>query len=289
MERLTGLSGLGDYGRAIDLEDQASPEERSGDIADPRHAKVTHGGPYPYESAQGMNGSHGPYGADNQLLGDEWWFYQPAGDEWDDPTFDHTPVTRAAPFPKGVASGPVPGESPDHIAEQLRQSAIMHSVKTGAGLKVLYPVSGLGHQNDEWAELDNVTPGNTDLTTLPKQAMSSGFMFGTTDRTQSMARQNSYGYDSAHHHRRYATGSIPGNTMWMKPGGRPLVKTMAGPARLPTGLDSPFHGQDTGAAFGIHGAVLQNIPTEYAPPSQPYLAPANTPVVTGDDADVVWY
>jgi hypothetical protein len=108
---------------------------------------------------------------------------------------------------------------------------------------------------------------------LPKQAISSGFMWGTRDRTQSMARQNEYGFDSAHMFRRWAVGAIPGNHMWMRPGGRPLVKSLPGPARPAVGVDSPFHGDDLGASFSIDGAMLQNVPTEYLPPPAVKLAP----------------
>lgn len=292
MNGLTGLTGIAEYQQQINEDAQATPEERSGGMADERHA---HRGevsrPYPWESSSlGMGGSHGPYGPENQMLGDEQWFYQPAGDVSDDPTFDLTPSTHATPFPKGVASGPVPGETPDDIANQLTQSAWLHSVKNQAGRKALYPAQALGIQNDTWEELVETTPGHSDLSVLPRQAMSSGFMFGTTDRTQSMARQNGYGYDSAHMHRRYATGSIPGNTMWMRPGGRPLAKSLPGPARPAIGPDSPFAGQDLGLAFGIDGAILQNMPTEYVPPAQPSLAPAvSYQGYSGDESVVEWY
>jgi hypothetical protein len=117
--------------------------------------------------------------------------------------------------------------------------------------------------------------------------MSSGFMWGTRDRVQSMARQNEFGFDSSHRHRRYADAPIPGNYMWLRPGGRPLQKTLAGPARPAIGPESPFSGDDLGFTFGIDGAVLQNVPTEYVSPAQPKLA---APMAYDDnDAVVEWY
>lgn len=286
---LTGLMGLAEYQRVIDEDSQATPEQRSGGPADQRHGNWgEQAAPYPWESSLSLGGSHGPYGPENQLLGDEWWLTTPAGQESDDITFDRTPSKRAGPFPKGVASGPVPGATPDDIAEQLRQSAAIHSIQTGAGLKALYPVQGLGVQQDEWQEIWYVDPGNSDLVQVPNQMKSSGFLWGTTDRTQSFAHQNDHGFGSKHMKRRFATGSIPGNTDWMRPGGRPLQKSLPGPSRPPIGVDSPFHGDDLGAAFGVQGAVLQNMPTEYVPPPQPNLAAAY-PVESGLEPVVEWY
>jgi hypothetical protein len=286
---LSGLNGLAEYQQMIDADSQATPEERSGNPADPRHGnRGEQARPYPWQSSLAMTGSHGPYGPENQMLGDEWWLVEPGGDPTDDITFDRQPNTRAAPFPRGIASGPVPDEGPDAIANQLIQSAQIHGVDAGARLKATYPAQGLGVQQDDWVEIWSLTPGATGLQPLPKQAMSSGFMWGTRDRTQSMARQNEFGYDTAHVHRRYATGSIPGNTDWMRPGGRPLMKSLAGPARPPIGPDSPFEGQDMGQAFSADGAVLQQVPREYVPPPQPNLAPAFAHD-SGNDAVVEWY
>lgn len=284
---LTGLTGLAGYQQQIDNESQATPEERSGGTADPRHGiRGEQARPYPWESkATQAATAHGPYGPANQMLGDEQWFYEIGGEEWQDPAMDHTPSHRAGPFPKGVASGQVPGETPDDIAEQLRQSAMLHSINTNAGIGRMTSIPAL---NDEWQENYNIGPGNSDLQPLPKQAMSSGFMWGTRDRIQSMARQNEYGFDSAHTHRRYAVGSIPGNTMWLKPGGRPLAKSLPGPARPAIGLDSPFTGHDLGASFGIGGAMLQTVPPEYTPPPQPNLASASDRIQTNNSVVEFW-
>lgn len=273
MARLTGLTGLAGYqvlNESVD-ESQATPEERMGGAADPRHSESADK-PYPYMSTPGQTGSHGPYGPENQLLSDEGWFFESAGHWSQDPYMDQTPTRRAGPFPKGIASGPVPGDHPDAIANQLVQSAAIHGIKTNAGFRPLHTRLG-DAQNDNWTSFDQLNPGHTELQQLPRQALSSGFMWGTRDRTQSMARQNEHGFDSAHMFRRWAVGAIPGNFLWMRPGGRPLAKTLPGPARPPVGVDSPFHGDDLGASFGIDGAVLQNVPTEYAPPPAVNLAP----------------
>jgi hypothetical protein len=283
---LTGLTGIAGFQVQINQDAQATPEERYGDVADPRHAVIgEQAEPYSWESKATQAASmHGPYGPENQMLGDEFWFLQPAGEMTQDPAFDRTPSRRAGPWPKGIASGPVPGDGPDDIGNQLRQSYGIHSINLCASVRML---TGFPAVQDEWQELVETNPGHSDLQPLPRQAMSSGFMWGTRDRTQSMARQNEYGFDSAHMHRRWATGPIPGNTMWLKPGGRPLAKTLAGPARPAIGVDSPFAGDDLGQSFDINGAYLQNVPMEYVAPVQPNLAP---PLATNEALPVVeWY
>lgn len=285
MAGLTGLTGIAQQQRQVNEEPQADAEERSGGSADPRHARIgSLGERYPWESHLAMAGSHGPYGLENQLLGDPEWIWESGGDPTDDPDFDRTPSHRAGPFPKGINSGPIPGENPDDVAEQLRQSSEIHAVRTGAGLKTLH---ALDAHNNEWCEIWQVKPGSSDQVSIPRQLMSSGYLYGTTDRVQSMARQNQYGFDSSHQHRRYADAPIPGNYMWMKPGQRPMLKTLAGPARPAIGKDSPFRGQDLGTSFSYDGAVLQNVPSEYVAPAQPNLGTA--PRVDEDTGTVEWY
>jgi hypothetical protein len=60
--------------------------------------------------------------------------------------------------------------------------------------------------------------------------------------------------------------------MWMRPGGRPMVKTTPGPARPATGQDSPFTGQNLAWAYGLQGAVLATAPIDYEPPPEPFVA-----------------
>lgn len=284
---LVGLSAIAGFQTNVDTTPQATAEQRYGGTADPRHANVGEvARPYPWESNVGQGGSHGPYGPENQLLFDfDEWALTPSGQVEDDPTFDRTPAKGAAPTPRGILSGPIDGYSPDAVADMRRQSAAIHGIRMGAGLKSL---TGLDASQDEWVEVWDVAPGTSNLAPLPKQAMSSGYGWGTRSREQSMARQNEYGFDSTHHHRRYADGAIPGNTMWMRPGGRPMRKTLAGPARPPIGPSSPFAGQDLGMNWNPTGAILQNVPSEYVPPPTPQLQPA---VVSPDygDAVVEWW
>lgn len=279
---LTGLSGLAGYQVLIEEDSQATPELRMGDAADPRHADAS-------PEKQFGRGSRigepvGPRGPENQLLGDEQWFWEPGGEEWQDPRMDHTPSKRSGPWPRGILSGPTPSTFPEDVAGQREQSRIIHGIDTNADARFTYELEAL---NDSWETIDQLNPGHSDLEALPKQAMSSGFGWGTRDRTQSMAAQNEYGFDSAHQFRRFATGPIPGNTMWMRPGGRPLAKSLPGPARPAIGPNSPFTDDDLGAAFGIHGALLQNVPSEYVAPPQPTLS--QSVVSPENDSVVEWY
>lgn len=281
---LTGLSGLAGYQVVVDQNSQATPEERMGNPVDPAHADYLAQADIPRGSRIGA--PQGPYGPENQLLGNELDFFEPGGNPEQDPLFDYTPLTHAGPSIKGAASGPNLGDtSPDAMAIRRQQSYLAHSDGTGADGRVTYD-RGIA-LNDTWGTVDQVNPGNSDLATLPKQSQSSGFAWGTRDRTQSMARQNEFGFDSAHQHRRFATGPIPGNYMWMRPGGRPMAKGLPGPARPPIGVDSPFAGQDLGMAFSYDGAILQNVPQEYSPPAQPRLSAA--PSVDSNDSIVEWY
>lgn len=280
---LTGLSQLTSYSTLIEENSQASAEERSGGVVDPSHSKYL-AEDYIRRGAQ-MGEPRGPYGPENQLLSDETWFWESGGDPSQDPDIDLTPSDRAGPWPKGILSGPVGDPGPEYTGPKLAQLASLHGVKTNAPAR--FNKNRDFALNDDWNTVEVLNPGNSDLVPLPKQAMSAGYGWGTRDRTQSMARQNEYGFDSTHFHRRYATGSIPGNYFWMRPGGRPIVKTRSGGAKLPIGDNSPFTGQDIGTTFGIDGAVLQTTPYEYAAPPTPSLQAA--PSASGDDALVEWY
>ena len=284
---LTGLTGLATPVRQIDADNQATAEQRLGGIADPRHGiPGEQATPYPWQSkATQAAGPNVPLGPENQMLGDEWWFWEPGGTSGDDPWEDHTPSTHAAPEAKSVTMGRVPSANdPDQTARQLIRSHGIHSYDLGASERMQHNLDAL---QDDWELYQNTDAGHSDQVPIPRQMMSSGFMWGTRDRVQSMALQNSYEFDTHHWDRRVATGPIPGNTYWMRPGGRPMVKNMPGPARPPIGNDTPFAGDDLGAAFGINGAVLQNIPTDYVTPPTPQIAAAST--ATGDDAVVSWW
>lgn len=283
---LTGLSGIAGYQVLINEDSQATPEDRMGGPVDPAHEKYL-AQPYIPRGAQ-ITVPHGPYGPENQLLGDPYFLWEQGGSPEQDPSFDHTPSHRAGPWPKGILSGPNTGNvGPDATAERLKQSYALHSIDTNADAH--FQTGGIEALNDTWETVEQLNPGSDTLQEIPRQARSGVNGWGTRDRRQSMAAQNSYGFDSAHQHRRFATGSIPGNNMWMRPGGRPLIKSLAGPARPPIGTDSPFAGQDLGRAFDINGSVLQNVPSEYTPPPIPNLAPPVDSPTAGTDAYVEWY
>ena len=280
---LTGLSQLTSYGTLIEENSQASPEDRMGGVVDPSHAKGLAEDYIPRGSRIGV--PVGPKGPENQLLSDETWFWESGGDPSEDPDMDHTPSNRAGPWPKGIMSGPVGSPGPDDTGPKLAQLAALHGIKTNASAR--FNLDRDFAQQDEWQEIWEQNPGHSDLVQLPKQAMSGSAGWGTRDRTNSMAAQNEFGYDTAHMHRRFATGSIPGNYMWLRPGGRPIMKSRSGGAHLPIGDNSPFTGQDVGTNFGIDGAVLQSVPYEYTAPPTPALQAA--PDVSDGDTYVEWY
>lgn len=271
-------------------EPEATPEERYGGPADPRHAELgERAHPYPWERTQ--TGPHGPYGLE-ALIYDETGpdVALPASTLADDPTADLTPYSaaqrtggHAAPWPKGLPRSMQPD---DDNTDWLIQRAGIHQSDTGAGRKMLTDETGLAIQ-DSWVDFFNVEVGTSLQVPVPQQTASRSGGFGHRDRTQSQALQNSYGFDSSHYHRRYAVGSIPGNYMWLQPGSRPLHKSLAGPAKMATGQDSPFTGDDITLNFNPIGAVLMDQPTEYQPVPAPALSsPASS---LPDQAPLVGY
>lgn len=286
------ITGLAGQTRLIEDQAQASPEARSGNAVDPRHGQWgEQARPYPWQSSLAMGGTHGPYGLENSLLDDEYWWLSPAGDPGADVTRDMTPYrSHGGPQPKGILSGPIPGATPDDIADQLQQSKSIHAINTNAGTRAMVPPQALGIQNDQWEDFWVMNEGDTRVQPVSRQQMSTSFMYGSRDRVTSFARQNEYGFDTAHMHRRYATGSLPGNTYWMKPGGRPLVKNIPTVARPAIGPDSPFNGDDVMFDYNPQGAVLMATPPVYVPPAQPNLGanPANR-AASDSGALVEWY
>lgn len=283
MDGLTGLAGLQSLYVSTP---EADAEEIQGNPADPRHGKAgEQAQPYSWESQQTPAGKHGPYGppADDFLDENCDYYFLPAGMVTDDPTAETAPWTHAAPFPKNVAGDL--SVSPDNISRQRRFSMWAHSLKTGGKRNVTVPT--MEPQQDRWQEIWENDPGETMLSDVSPQ-MKAGLApagRGSTDRTQSFARQNRFGFDGWHMHRRFATGSVPGNYMWMRPGGRPMNKSLAGPARPPIGPDSPFAGHDLGQAFSYDGAILQDTPTQYVAPPEPYVSP---PVQYADESAPDW-
>ena len=266
--------GMGPIRGFVNPEPEATAEEIHGSPVNPFHGQYgEQAQPYSWQSQlTNYQGHMGPYGPENALLGDEDALSgQEAGTLGKDPYGDLTPYRgHAAPMTKTL-SGPLPSQY-DAINQQLVPAAEIRSTDLGASRK--FTETELGDaQQDRWQEIWDVETGTDKYP--PGQAIGSGmamFGFGNNDRTVNpMRKQNGYDFNAGHHHRRFATGSIPGNYMWMRPGGRPLVKSVAGPARPATGDASPFTGDDLGLSFGIQGAVLVDVPQEYQPPPTPQM------------------
>lgn len=275
---MPGPSGLAGITGFVIQNAEASPEAVHGGFVDPKHAEWGETDrPYPWENYTFGTGPHGPYGLENQLLGtdnapENRTF--PAGQLVQDPTADLTPSNHAAPYPR---EGPLSGNGscdPDDTTRQLLQSAWIHGTRMGSGRRRLYDPT-MHALNDSWTDFYELNPGaSTQMPITPQVGNASGG-WGSTDREQNaLTRQNTYGFDSAHMHRRYATGAIPGNYMWLQPGSRPLVRTFTGgPVNFPIGQDSPFTGDNPGATFGYQGVVLVNTPTQYSPVPEPNVVP----------------
>lgn len=272
---MQGLQGLAGLQTLVEDTPEAQPEAIHGGYVDPKHAQWGEtAAPYSYQSLQTPTGSasrniQDPY-VDDQ---DPYYYGLAAGNLGQDPTSERAPWTHAAPYPKDpIGTGSI---GPDNNIPRVMQNASIHASRVGGKRNVQSPT--MEAEQDDWKEIWEIEPGNVDLSLVPAQIKSGAAPGGRggTDRTQSFAKQNQYGFDSRHQHRRYAAGSIPGNYMWLKPGGRPLVKSLAGPARPPIGPESPFQGDNLGASFDTHGAILATIPTAYEAPPSPYVAPSS--------------
>lgn len=274
MSDLPGITGITGF---VDSNPEATPEQMHGGPADPRHGNWGEvAEPYSWESQlTGFTGPHGPY--DNAYSTDDNVPIFSAGNISQDPRGDFNPSvgqvggSHAAPITRPL-SGPLPSDY-EAITRQTIDSADQHASNLGASSKMQLSRPGLSVQQDDWSEDWAVTPGaSLQATDVPPQ-LKGGVMFGTRSREQSFARQNEYGFDSPHLHRRAANGPIPGNYMWMQPGSRPLHKSIPGTSRPAVGADSPFYQDDPMQTFGTVGAVLYNTPGEYVAPPEPNLAP----------------
>jgi hypothetical protein len=263
---LTGLTGF------VIVQPEAPPEKLHGNPVNPAHG---HWGeqaePFPYHQVSWGLTTHGPYGPENQLLGESPEVYTfGAGHGSEDPAYDHTPYTHAAPWPKDPIGDM--SVSPDNTARKLVESAAIHSTKTNATAKQQLAPTLEAH-NDSWSDFYTYNPGTSLQPAGVPQSV--GFAvggYGSRDRVNSHALQNSYGFDSSHMHRRWATGSLPGNYMYLQPGSRPMVRNLPGGMRLPVGQDSPFTGDDPFMAFSQTGAILSMTPPDYVAPPLPATA-----------------
>lgn len=285
VQQVSGLNALAGLQGFTNPTPEATPEEIHGGPVNPAHGlqgEVAQ--PYSWENEAMGIFPHGPYGPDAGIITFTGVPALPAGVLNQDPTSDKTPYrTHAAPWPKGNETS----VGPDAIARQLEQSAQIHGVKTDAGKAFLYDPTMVAVQ-DQWTQIWDVDAGQSNLSTdVPAQLKGATAGWGTRSREQSFARQNEYGFDSHHFHRRFATGTIPGNYMWMRPGGRAMVKSLPGPARPPIGTYSPFAGQDLSKAFNTEGAILNDPATEYQAPPTPYVAPPSQPDLS--QPDIAWW
>lgn len=278
MANVPGVNGITGF---VVSNPQAPPFEVQGGPADPLHGKWGEmASPYPWEVIP-----MGPYpglmnpidGMVGEIPGKDGSL--DAGQLGQDPTADQTPAYHAAPYPN---EGPQ-SLSPDQLdidnraegsTRQLLQSLRIHASNTGASLRRLFAPTQLAKQ-DTWEGFFNPEMGEDIVPRIPGSIAYQANGFGVNDHVSNpFAKINSYAFNTAHRHRRYAMGSIPGNEMWMKPGGRPMVRSFTNIHNFPT--SGAFAGDDPGATYGYQGAVLTSTPSEYVAPPQVSVGPAIT-------------
>jgi hypothetical protein len=271
----SGLNALAGYNAITDPSPFATGEQRMGGTANPFHSHVGEVAvPYSWQSQAMPGAKPGPHGLENQMLGDPMWFLESAGDPSQDPLFDYNrpDLSRSHASVKNITiSGPLPSQ---HAAIDL-QTIQMDKKLSDMGTSRDMSHDELGFaQQDHWQELWEVNNGSSDLPAFTKQIAFQANGFGVQDATSNVYHKaNMYELNSKHMHRRYAWNHIPGNYLWMIPGGRPLFKSIAGTARPPIGVGSQFEGQDLGATFSYDtGAILMDTPQEYIPPPSPNVA-----------------
>lgn len=272
MANVAGVNGITGY---IVSNPQATPFEQQGGIADPKHAIWgEEASPYPWE-----NVPMGPYpGLINPIDGiigrdADSNFGIPAGSLSQDPTADVTPSTGAAPFSNENPLAPMADQLDTHkraigSRRQLLDSLRVHAMRTGAGLKRMFLLPA---EQDSWNAFFNAVPGQDNVPVVPISIGAVAGGYGTNDhRSNPGAKVNSFDLATSHRHRRYATGSVPGNYLWLKARSRPMVRSFTSLYNFPT--SGAFAGDDPGASFSTEGAILYNPASEYVPPTQPYLA-----------------
>lgn len=244
----------------------ADPFTLQGGPADPRHGKPLINPNQPYPSQAG-----GWPGAQSNTPDADWIddyeCYPSAGvGTPDTPYFDATPNTHAGPWPKGVPTTVLP----DEVAQRRVETAILHA----DGLDNNKPSLLIPPLQDTWQDYwnpdDNIPNFQQPVNGQVKHSVGG---YGSTDAVSNPDGHNDHGYGNSHMHRRWGAGSVPGAYMWMKPGGRPLVGFVPGPARPPVGT-GPFEGQDIGRGFTAYPGVLTQPAGAYESPADPYQPPA---------------
>ena len=274
---ITGITGLNTDRFRVVLQPEAAPAGVHGNAVDPKHTQTGETAePYPWIE---FLGPHGPYGpAESDLLSElPESRTLPAGEIVQDPSGDQTPYyTHGGPNIPGLLFNRETGPNhlPDGASSYLEKSRLAHGVRTNAGEKGR---QSSNPENDPWTSFYEPIQGE-DLLTNDRvrdgQVGPSAFGYGVNDHmSNDFPKVNSYGFNTAHRMRRYSTNVVPGNWMWLNPGGRPLHKTMPHSAYPPTG-DGPFSGQDATYGYGIEGAILMDSATEYVAPPQPKVVPA---------------
>jgi hypothetical protein len=281
MSNVPGVNGITGF---IVSNPESPPFEQQGGTVHPMHSNWGEkASPYPWEIVP-----MGPYpGLMNPIDGMIGQIHSSgslaAGVLGQDPTADQTPAYHAAPFPnEGPAA--ISAEQLDvrgraaGSTRQLLESLRVHASNTGASLRRLFAPTQLVKQ-DEWTAFFNPETGEDIVPAITGSISNNAGGFGANDHiSNAYAKRNGYQFNTAHRHRRFATGPIPGNTMWMKPGGRPLVRSFTGLHNFPT--SGAFTGDDPGATFGYEGAILTATPPEYVPPTQVTLVPASVDIAS---------
>lgn len=266
-----GVNGITGY---IIANPQAPPEDISGGPANPYHGHAgEQASPYPW-----LNFPMGPYPGlirpDDRMVGELTNESQPAGMLGQDPTADQTPTYHAAPFPNESPTLPMADQMDKHgrregSIRQLYQSLRIHANNTGASLRRLFDFT-YGSKQDDWTAFYNPIQGEDNVPNIPGSVSSNAGGYGANDHTSNAYHKaNQYGFNTSHRHRRFATGPIPGNYMWLAPGARPQVRSFTSQYKFQT--SGAFAGDDPGAAFNTYGAILTAIPPEYNAPALPVI------------------
>lgn len=269
---VSGLNALAGYNAITNQTPFASPEERMGGTANPFHSHVGEiAVPYSWQSQAVPGAKPGPKGTENQLLADPLWFLESAGTPDEDPLFDYNmpSLTRSHASVHNITnSGPLPSQAGAIDRQTIQMNNKLSDLGTSRNMS--HDQQG-DAQQDNWQELWEVNPGHSDMPEITRQVAFQANGYGVNDApSNAYHKANQFDLGSKHQHRRYAWNTIPGNYMWLRPGGRPLFKSIAGPARPPIGENSQFTGQDIGFAFSYDtGAVLLDTPQEYIPPPSP--------------------
>lgn len=273
---ISGVSGVVQQGYTA--QPFADALKRHGGVSDPLHGEIgEQDKPYPWQEFAGPLSRYSP---EDAILGIGPEFLTlDSGQVAQDPTGDYTPYgpgLHAGPRVRGFRQD----RGPEGTADFLWQSAEAHGTRTNAAEKAKASSNPL---QDRWTRFWNIVRGEDLIEPNSHQTGMSAFGVGTNDRTSNpFHKENIYGLHASHRMRRYATGSIPGNYQWMRPGGRPMHKTVAGPARPAFG-EGPFSGDNPGDSFNTYGAILAASPTDYVSPPQPFTVPQTQEYVPSNE------